>query len=46
MNFFSHVVSDYGVSGTVVWDSGSICKDEEYVDRLVYVCHDVVLLVD
>ena len=46
MDFLSHIVSDNGIAGTVVWDSRSICKDEEYVDRLVYICHDVVLFVN
>ena len=46
MDFFSHVVSDYRVAGTVIRDSRSISEDEEYVDRLVYVCHDVVLFVN
>ena len=46
MDFFSHVISNYGIAGTMVWDSRSICEDEEYVDRLMYVCHDVVLFVN
>ena len=46
MDFFSHIVSNYGVAGTMIRDSRSICEYEKYVDRLVYVCHDVVLLVN
>ena len=46
MDFLSHIVSDNGIAGTMVWDSGSIGEDEKYVDRLVYVRHDVVLFVD
>ena len=46
MDFFSHVISDYRVAGAMIWDSRSVCENEEYVDRLVYVCHDVVLLVN
>ena len=46
MDFISHVVSDYRVAGTMIWDSGSICEDEEYVNRLVYICHNNVLFVD
>ena len=46
MDFFSHVISDYGVASTMIWDFGSIGKNEKYVDRLVYVSHDVVLFVD
>ena len=46
MDFISHIVSNYGVAGTVIRDSRSVCEDEEYVDRLVYVCHDVVLFVN
>ena len=46
MDFFSHIVSDYRVASTVIWDFRSICEDEKYVDRLVYACHDIVLLVN
>ena len=46
MDFFSHIVSDHGVASTIIWDSRTICENEEYIDRLVYVCHDVVLLVN
>ena len=46
MDFLSHVVSDNGIAGTVIWDSRSIGEDKEYVDRLVYVCHDIVLFVN
>ena len=46
MDFFSHIVANYRVASTVVWDSRSVCEDEKYVDRLVYVRHDVVLLED
>ena len=46
VDFFSHIVSDYGVASTMIRDSRTICEDEKYVDRLVYVCHDIVLFVD
>ena len=46
MDFLSHVVSNYRVAGAVVGDSGTICEDEKYVDRLVNICHDVVLFVN
>ena len=46
MDFFSHVISDNRIAGTMIWDSGSIREDEKYVDRLVYVCHDDVLFVN
>ena len=46
MDFISHIVTDYGVASAVIWDSRSIREDKEYVDRLVYVCHDIVLLMN
>ena len=46
MDLFSHIVTNHGVAGTVIWVSRSVCEDKKYIDRLVYVCHDVVLLVN